>query len=303
LKRRAFLGAAAAGAAVAASWPAWLRSAFAQDQDDLADPLGTLSRGFRGAQRSGKPLLVLVVPATDEHKWQRGQAFGEVLNHGGQQVMVELAMCEVICAPMSAVRQLAPQTPAAPAEPLMILIETDAVPARVTPLDAELVFETAYRGPTTPDVLDRAIDRRIAAISRLIHRSVIGDGDGATLARRAAQVRARLGADTVARIDASLRAGRIDPRLADRGAAHILASELVLTQPVAAWHRWIAAGATARLRRTRIAGSHWATSTGCGITIEDADPMADQIIVGCGMGHSPPRSQRFLHFFAQRRGA
>jgi hypothetical protein len=68
-------------------------------------------------------------------------------------------------------------------------------------------------------------------------------------------------------------------------------------------------------------GAHWATSSGCGTKVEDTpEEIADKerrraearkrgtvlvdriVVVGCGMGHVPDKSRRFLHFFAHDEG-
>jgi hypothetical protein len=297
VKRRAFLRAGAAGLAVAASWPSWLRAAFAQSgpqavPEDVADHLVAVSQGFRRAQRNGKPLLVLIIPAANEEKWQRGSAFGELLNHGGQAVMQDLALVELVCAPMEAVRALVPQAPALPADPLMVLVETDAIPACVQVLDARLASDPEpFRGGDE----EGPIDARIATLSRLIHGAVLPDSQ--TLERRAAQARNRLGAATIAEIDQALATGSLTPALADRAGAHILATEMARNGAVAAWHRAIVAGASARIQQRRIPGSHWASASGCGTDIEEWT-RDDNRGYACGMGHVPPRSARFLHFFA-----
>ena len=297
MKRRAFLRAASAGVAVAATWPSWLRTAFAQPSPepvpaDVTDHLGAVSDAFRRAQRVGKPLLVLIIPVDDGPKWQRGKAFGELLNHGSQAVMEDLALAELVCAPLAAVRTLVPQTPARPADPLMVLIETDALPASVQVLDAPLAADPEpFRGGDD----EGPIDGRIATLSRLIHRALLPSSEA--LQRRAAQARSSLDVASLAELDRALAAGSPAPALADRATAHVLAAELGRKKPVAAWHRAIAEGASARLQQRRIPGSHWASSAGCGTDIEGWSGD-DGHVIGCGMGHIPPRSRRFLHFFA-----
>jgi hypothetical protein len=54
--------------------------------------------------------------------------------------------------------------------------------------------------------------------------------------------------------------------------------------------------ARSRLKDHPPGGARWATSAGCGVTVEGAD---DNIAVGCGMGHVPAKSRRFLYFFAR----
>jgi hypothetical protein len=46
------------------------------------------------------------------------------------------------------------------------------------------------------------------------------------------------------------------------------------------------------------AGTHWANGGGCGVEVENAPELSDN--VDCGMGHVPYRSARFLFFFTRR---
>ena len=48
-------------------------------------------------------------------------------------------------------------------------------------------------------------------------------------------------------------------------------------------------------------GSHWANASGCGpATVENMKDDSDEIVaVGCGMGHVPAKSSRFLYFFSK----
>jgi len=55
----------------------------------------------------------------------------------------------------------------------------------------------------------------------------------------------------------------------------------------------LATEARARLVRKPPPGARWANATGCGTEIEGEDSRE---LVGCGMGHVPARSRRFLHF-------
>jgi hypothetical protein len=62
-------------------------------------------------------------------------------------------------------------------------------------------------------------------------------------------------------------------------------------------------GALAEVARARYverapAGTHWARDGGCGVDVEHAPELSDN--VDCGMGHVPYRSARFLFFFTRR---
>ena len=45
----------------------------------------------------------------------------------------------------------------------------------------------------------------------------------------------------------------------------------------------------------RVRGSYWARQAGCGVYVEEVPETGG---IGCGMGHTPARAQRFLYFFA-----
>lgn len=47
----------------------------------------------------------------------------------------------------------------------------------------------------------------------------------------------------------------------------------------------------------QVPGAEWAQQSGCGTTYETRD---QNIAIGCGMGHVPARSQRFLHFYTMK---
>ena len=248
MKRRHFLGAATAGAA-AAMWPSWLRQAFADapacesqtaQTAGKVGKVGEVASSFRAAQRAGRPLLVLVIPAADDAKYERGQAFGELLNFGRDADLAPLASAEVLCATMEALATVVPGVGAG--EPLMVLVDTSQVPARVRRLDAPLrVARPVEAGDESYEQTQAresaAADARIETLARLLRS---GLGDGKNTARRATEVRERL----------------------------------VKKAPV---------------------GGRWAVSQGCGTHVEGAE---DNMAIGCGMGHVPEKSRRFLYFFS-----
>ena len=55
------------------------------------------------------------------------------------------------------------------------------------------------------------------------------------------------------------------------------------------------------VREVPPAGSHWANASGCGPpTVENMKEDDDEVVgYGCGMGHIPEKSARFLYFFAK----
>src|SRR5689334_22387917 len=121
MNRRGFLKSAvhaplaATVAATVATWPAFLREAFAgpEKSNDKANEealagLAVVSEGYRRAQRAGKPLLVFIIPEKPEGKYARGSVFGAYLNHGSVEQLYPLALCEVICATLSDLRRVVP---------------------------------------------------------------------------------------------------------------------------------------------------------------------------------------------------
>jgi hypothetical protein len=327
MKRRAFLDVAtkaSLAAVTAATWPQFLRDAFADEPakgpEPPADPprprrdpklvaeeekrerLAVLSDGYRRAQKAGKPLLVIVIPDDRAHKWQRGEYFGSFLNHGTAEQLFPLSLCEVICASMSDLRHLVPTVGLG--EPLLVLVETDRVPATVRRLEARLPdhrndprrsqnmeeFEARTRGE------NQEIDTRIALLGKLVHDAVAADV--AMLEQRAAQVRAALPAASLLPIESALRArDQISPADADRGAALIaLFAQQGDKASRGELHKTLARSVEQRLRKQRVPGSHWARHSGCGTTVEGAEDRGPMI--ACGMGHVPEKSWRFLYFFS-----
>ncbi|AUX28111.1 MULTISPECIES: hypothetical protein [Sorangium] len=200
MKRRHLLGATAAGLA-ATAWPAFLREAFGDGAacDETGKPaaaagsLVQVSAAFRRARQSKRALLVFVIPADDGAKWERGHAFGELLNFGADRDLAPLAGVEVVCATMADLKKLVPS--AGDGEPLLVVVRTDKVPVAATQLDVALPSYDGMRLMTgnREELLkrdDTTAARRIGALGALLRK---GLGAGAeNLETRAASVRARL---------------------------------------------------------------------------------------------------------------
>ncbi|HZS38272.1 MAG TPA: twin-arginine translocation signal domain-containing protein [Polyangia bacterium] len=249
MNRRGFLKASAAAALAIASAPGFIRRAFA---DESCAPkstagLAALAGAYRRAQRDGRPLLVLVIPEDREAQWDRGAAWGELLNYGSDEQLAPLSLVEIACARMSELEKLAPQ--ARGGEPMAIVLETARVPAQVSRIDAAL---PQYDG-------DRFSRRDWDEMERL---------------------EARISS---ARIEVLARALR--ERLAPGG----------LTGDPAA----LASDVRARVTSKPPAGARWARSSGCGTVVEGEN---DDSVFGCGMGHVPAQSVRFLTFYSRGLG-
>lgn len=197
MKRRHFVGAAAAGLAMSA-WPSFIREAFGDKACDVdgqpkgkTDEVALVAAAFRRAQQAKRPLLVFVIPANDSEKYDRGQTFGELLNHGTDKDLAPLSDAEVICATMADLKKVVPD--AGDGEPLMLLVKTDRVPAAVKQLQVELPSYDSIQDLSWEErhkAEEKVAEQRIAAMGTLL-RQALG-GDTSKLAARAEGVRARL---------------------------------------------------------------------------------------------------------------
>jgi hypothetical protein len=199
MKRRHFLGATAAGLA-ATAWPPFIDDAFGDGAacDANGQPKGAteqvalVAAAFRRAQQAKRPLLVFVIPADDAQKYERGQTFGELLNHGSDKDLAPLSDTEVVCATMADLKKVVPGAGAG--EPLMVLVKTDRVPAAATSLNATLPsYDDASATASWEEQQKeeaRIADRRIAALGEMLRKAL--GADERKLAARAAGVRARL---------------------------------------------------------------------------------------------------------------
>jgi hypothetical protein len=165
--------------AAAALWPTWLRRAFA----DVTVHGDALLR--RDGRRDG-PTLVLIVPRDDHDKWDRGEAFGELLNYGSDRDLAPLALVDVVCLPA--------QKLDIKGDPLMVFVDggkqqlLDGKLPRI-PNDA---FSEVLAGGDSPAQI-AASDARIALLSRLIRRALgpRRDADARSDASLATLARAR----------------------------------------------------------------------------------------------------------------
>jgi hypothetical protein len=265
VKRRTFVASAAA-------WPLLIRRAFAdtcvpkaKDPDEAAREKRELEASKRRreavarALAAGRSLMILVIPDDDGEKWERGRAFGEWLNHGEDAQLAPLARAVVMCA------RTAELPGAVAGQPLLVYLQPNAPPrlldgALAKYNDREIVRVVKPGEPKPPDD-DSVFASRVTLLSDLTS-SVLGTSDSPT--------------------------------------------------------------ADARLVRTRIVavdppeGAHWASDSGCATRIEatraekEDERRAEEearkkgmlfskhiVSIGCGMGHVPDKSRRFLYFYAR----
>jgi hypothetical protein len=203
MKRRQFLDATiAAGATLL--WPTWLKQAFgdpatcgpegASRVASAAQSAASLSQAFRNARRAGRPLLVIVIPSDDSQKYERGRAWGELLNFGSDEQLAPLSSVDVACATMDALRLVVPSD--VTGEPFFAVVSTDATPSSLRGFQVELPgYEDAWRDDTQTweertHQEDLVSQKRIAALARVL-RIALGTATG-DLAARAADVRTRI---------------------------------------------------------------------------------------------------------------
>lgn len=305
-------------AAAASLWPGWLREAFAGGPPcGVLRGTGTLASALQRAHQALKPLLVLVIPADDGAKWERGQHLGEWLNHGSDLDLAALACAEVVCARMDAIRQLFPSAPED--EPAVLLAQVDRAPAR---LDVVISAFGPHESPSQdrpdrPDLdamseaererfwrqwserrmadEDAAIQLCIDRTGASIREAVLGDV--LQLQRRADALWGRLGAADQRSVEQLMKGREVSTPAEVLAAAPLIAAasakDRALEKRMAPV---LAEAARAAYCQQRIPGSKWASSGGCGTTIEGEE---DGAMFACGMGHVPRKSARFLYFFSK----
>lgn len=296
MKRRDFLG--GMGAFALSSWV--VQSFASADKHGPAHKhrVPLLFDSYRRARRSGKPLLVLIIPEKDERKWERGRLWGAFLNYGSNRQLAPLAPCEVVCATAAELHKLVPG--AAKKEPLAVLVETNELPAATHAVRVEIdpMESTSSDWNARDAELDALIDAQTARVARALKQAIAPDAEVA--ARRAKEAERAHGASADAQdlITAIARDGVVDAKLVDRYAAEIMQA-LLLTEGRKERRQFAAQLARVvrrELKEQRVPGSRWATSAGCGTYIEGEER---NYAIGCGMGHTPEKSQRFLYFFSK----
>jgi hypothetical protein len=164
MRRRAFLVGLAAA-------PWFIRRAFG-DASIGGVPIA------RGPLLPSGPTLVLVVPKGDEPRWDRGTAFGALLNHGSDADLAPLSAVDLVCAPASAL--------GVAGEPLLIYWDGTSVRASVSGKLPQYDKRAEFADPK-----EAAISaERIAHLARLIRRALPLPA-GLSVPDAAAQVRAR----------------------------------------------------------------------------------------------------------------
>jgi hypothetical protein len=147
IHRRGFLGGIAATGLLTTS-PLWLRQAFAGESDCSTSlhSLVTLGAAFRRAHAAGHRLLVLIMPADPGERFSRGELLGAFLNHGTDEELAPLSLCELACATLQDLRTLVPNAPTK--EPLMVLVDPSALGRPAVAIEPVL---PRFEWPTLPE--------------------------------------------------------------------------------------------------------------------------------------------------------
>lgn len=277
--RRHLLTSSLAAAGLASGWVSRAFSAGGQD------PAATdLKVAQAIAKRRGKPLLIIVIPEEpgDRHRW--GSAWGSVLNHGSDPVRSTLALCDLVCASMTAIREAfgealeRAKSPLPADVPIALVLETDILGSRAVAVPAEI--QDPARDPYGQSALAKS---RMEALGTALQGAILPEENS---------LRARAGQEESARavdIDPLTNAdqARLAPAAALYTGATLGEGELLVVQARVAQ-------AFQKRMEERIPGAEWGRSTGCGTRIEGRE---QQVMVACGMGHTPLLSQRFLSFY------
>ncbi|MEM9487948.1 MAG: hypothetical protein AAGC55_02325 [Myxococcota bacterium] len=328
LRRRDMIGflAGVAAAAPAAAATTWLttRSGAPPIAPTEAAPEAEAEPAVaaRPSLLAERPRMIFVIPGAYDEQYELGHALGEYLNHGSDEQLAPLAAVHVECV---AEDELDLPPPCAGKGPYSVVLAASAL-TRVVRFDlheqphGRAIF--AEDGPDGEAAIEDSIDRRIAAVAAAVHVAVAREHVVTSLWPRATAYprvveiaeQARRGAPVPGATDydpvAFMLEGEEDDKR-ERQLAPVAPSEVdryapgLLVVALDSEDRarrdlmaLLAARVRTRLVKGIVSGSEWAHSGGCGMTIEGRDST---VMVGCGMGHVPERSQRFLHFYTRSR--
>jgi len=324
MKRRRFLKGVGLGIG-GASVPLWFSSAFGLDDrgEELCDEIlvtppevtppevtppevtprpGALrpdpADPVVGGAPIQRPRLYLVIPSDLTRRRERGRVFGEFFNHGDELGLAQLAVFDIVCATTA---EISASTGAAIiGEPWLVVVDmtrTDARPASLD--DPELSRLATSKGEERDEVIDARIGRlsdlvKVALEPAMLERMRVAEAQGLSDPLREElsivleqQVTPRLA--VVAAAPATL-LGRL--RVVEEGKGDWMAAELngILTPRLAELTR------ERFVRSKPPQGARWGWSGGCGSRIEGS---RTNVAIGCGMGHVPERSRRFLSFLVE----
>lgn len=275
MNRRQVVRAASVGF-VALAIPGWFAACARRDGDSGPNPPPEVPNP------TGRSRLLLHVEQDDRQAYDLGMLVGTFLMHAPDDEIAPLATVDLACATTSEIKKLAPQLEGLPR----------TLAAIVTPSGT---FEGVVSGDPPPnrsngydvDVATASVRAQHTWFAQQLARGLGTDAE--TLKRRAAAERAVIGSSPEAEMS-KLEYARRWPN----HARWIAECE---PEQRAEWIAALAAVARERWKMDAPTGSTWAKSTGCGIECEKPAKGRENLGVLCGMGFTPPISQRFLHFY------
>jgi hypothetical protein len=237
------------------------------------------------ARASRKPLLVLVVPSDLTAARTRGELLGHVLELADEEFLLDLASCELACAPTSELYRLTLEL-LLPADPLAVLFTYGDHAFAARSVHVAPYSDLARVGASESVVLDceQACQR---ALQQLIRAA--GSREALAAEQRGARPEQAEG------ILAGLREGATLPAwLADRWAP-------LLAEFAAGTHsRFVRERLLAVARRELLEepprGSAWARQDGFVFHLDGQRSI--DTCPPCGMGHTTEPARRFLSFYA-----
>jgi len=277
LRRRAFLGLSATVLV-----PGWL---CAQDADRpcrerLPRPERLpVTAAWLLARRKGRPLLAIVAPKQPTLRKVAQEAWSHALNFGSDELLADLALCEVAAGTIEDLRNQLPPSVELPEKivPLAFLIETDT--RKVVPIDPQLieVNEPFFVSADEERELRKLIRKRVAQIAVALRIAIAKNP--AMLERRRALEERKIGRPDRDHVDSL-------PALALAPAHSRVWAQAAGEDRDRAMHT-IAEAARTFLCVGAPRGATWNRySSMC-----SAGP--------CGVGHVPAVSKRFLGFLTQ----
>jgi len=273
MQRRQLLTLAAGGLAGAGA-PSWVAERFTPERDRRL-----VEAGVQRAKTAGKPLLVLLVPETDEGgATQRGQLWGAFFGLASDEDLAELALCEVVCAPASELPNGALAEGA-----LAVLLEADPLQREgvgVSAADLDGPLPSPYEVLETPP----AVVQRLGLLRARLRAAIVPDA--ATIEYRKQRSLASLtGMEPWVLEGFWTWSNRPKLSSADRAAGFLYWEALRTRVPEARWRSVLGRAAALRLWEQDPAGASW--------------HQTPAVCPPCGMGHVSDASRHFLRFFTE----
>lgn len=124
-------------------------------------PPSSVGQALAQARSLGRPLIVLVIPSDRDRRWEHGQAFGQLLQHGSEDLLAKIAGCEVVCAEMAEARADLVGIEGVPARECAALV---VLGTRARALDVDLAAGKPEPTPFGSPNLERSVRERIARL-------------------------------------------------------------------------------------------------------------------------------------------